>query len=471
MKLLMLIMRLSAAITVTCLLALLAWQLDASQPAAAARASGMLGERWYQLSLAGEPMGYWFTNTYRDHSGQWIFASEQRAALNPDNPITISTRRVFAATAPFELIEAEYRQQQRHSAERILISRDAAGYSGQILRADGDNESPPVSLDWQYTMSDYLAFETWLHDTAPAADSVRAIRTLDFESMAVVARALKVVERNTTGYRIENPAPQAATSIQLNKDYVPQDILLAGLFDLTLSSRDQALTARSPLHAASYYVPLDRPLTDHTRISTLELTVASDVPAEEIWADSERRGGEWVLTLHANPLTPQSTHAFSGSTLNYPTQDLRISQLSAAATAGIRDDAEKVAALVSYVHDYLRYEAGASAQTVLALLDNPVGDCTEFADLFTTLARSQDIPSRTVFGLAYSDRNAPAFAFHAWNEVEVGGVWQAVDPTWNQLRVDATHIPLPFNESTAMKLLTGTTTVAFKLRNLEYFND
>jgi transglutaminase/protease-like cytokinesis protein 3 len=94
---------------------------------------------------------------------------------------------------------------------------------------------------------------------------------------------------------------------------------------------------------------------------------------------------------------------------------------------------------------------------------------TEFADLFTTLARSLGIPARTVFGLAYDDGNEPAFAFHAWNEVSVDGVWQSVDPTWNQLRVDATHIPLPSNQSAALQLITGSVDLNFSVREVDYF--
>jgi transglutaminase-like putative cysteine protease len=79
------------------------------------------------------------------------------------------------------------------------------------------------------------------------------------------------------------------------------------------------------------------------------------------------------------------------------------------------------------------------------------------------------MPARTVFGLAYEDGATPAFRFHAWNEVEVDGRWQAVDPTWNQLRPDATHIPLPAEAGRALELLTGGTSLSFRIREVDYF--
>jgi len=79
------------------------------------------------------------------------------------------------------------------------------------------------------------------------------------------------------------------------------------------------------------------------------------------------------------------------------------------------------------------------------------------------------IPARTVFGMAYADEGQPAFAFHAWNEVSVDGEWRAVDPTWNQVRVDATHIPLSGNGAT-LQLITSNTDIHFTIEEVEYFN-
>jgi hypothetical protein len=81
------------------------------------------------------------------------------------------------------------------------------------------------------------------------------------------------------------------------------------------------------------------------------------------------------------------------------------------------------------------------------------------------------LPSRTVFGLAYADSGAPAFAYHAWNELFVDGRWRAMDPTWGQDRVDATHIPLPVEEDAALGLLTGTLELAFSVLEVEHFKD
>jgi hypothetical protein len=65
------------------------------------------------------------------------------------------------------------------------------------------------------------------------------------------------------------------------------------------------------------------------------------------------------------------------------------------------------------------------------------GDCNEAATLFVALARSAGLPARTVAGLIHLDGR---FYYHAWAEVYLND-WIAVDPTFDQLPADASHIP------------------------------
>ena len=102
--------------------------------------------------------------------------------------------------------------------------------------------------------------------------------------------------------------------------------------------------------------------------------------------------------------------------------------------------------MVGFVHNHVRYHDTERAGSVFDTLRDRVGDCTEFADLYTTLARAIDLPARTVIGLAYQatlTEGAGAFALHAWNEVAIDGFWRSVDPTWGQTVADVTHLTLP----------------------------
>ena len=78
--------------------------------------------------------------------------------------------------------------------------------------------------------------------------------------------------------------------------------------------------------------------------------------------------------------------------------------------------------------------------TALHALKERKGECQSHANLYTAIARASGIPTRVVNGLVYSSQ-FKGFVYHAWTEVFVGE-WRALDPTFGQEIVDATHIKL-----------------------------
>jgi transglutaminase-like putative cysteine protease len=59
--------------------------------------------------------------------------------------------------------------------------------------------------------------------------------------------------------------------------------------------------------------------------------------------------------------------------------------------------------------------------------------------LYAAMARAAGIPTKLVGGLMYLE--GMGFLYHSWAE-SYSGRWIAVDPTFNQVGVDATHIKL-----------------------------
>ena len=80
-----------------------------------------------------------------------------------------------------------------------------------------------------------------------------------------------------------------------------------------------------------------------------------------------------------------------------------------------------------------------SFSNALEVLQSERGDCTEHSVLFVALARALKIPARVAVGVGYWPMGE-GFGWHAWAEVQVEGTWFTVDPTWNQVNADATHI-------------------------------
>jgi hypothetical protein len=456
--------RIAVATAVALLLGGVAWALGGRTDPVLESAAARLGSSWYRLMLDDHHVGFLHTRTARDLLGRWRFDSELRFVLTSGHPVRINEQLLFDATPPYRLSLARQQSEQPGVSEGTLIERGGDGYratrTGSAHR-NGDSQA----LDLEFSLADYLRLETWLRDNDARPGSMVASSSLDFARRQVTPRQFRVVERNDTGYRLEHGGPADQTLIQLDRQMRPVFMTLSGLFELEQVSREQALAPRTALQAASYFVPLDRPLRDHTQIEYLELEVEGAVAAD-LWPDLAHGN---VLRHTAAAVTRSTRYGDElAETADHPIADPRIRALAHQAVAGIGDERARVTALTAFVHGYLRYQDEPAHRHVLTLLEEPAGSCTAFADLLTTLARSLGIPSRTVFGLAYADERPPAFRFHAWNELLVEDEWVAVDPTWNQLRVDATHIPMPANVARSLQLLTGGLDLSFTVRDVRY---
>jgi transglutaminase-like putative cysteine protease len=106
---------------------------------------------------------------------------------------------------------------------------------------------------------------------------------------------------------------------------------------------------------------------------------------------------------------------------------------------GIKSQEELAKTLSSWTADWLKdtVDDGGSA---LVSYKARTGNCQTHARLYTALARAVGIPTRFVSGLVYLEGNG--FLYHSWAESFINGRWISVDPTYNQLPSDPTHLKL-----------------------------
>ena len=105
--------------------------------------------------------------------------------------------------------------------------------------------------------------------------------------------------------------------------------------------------------------------------------------------------------------------------------------------AGKKDAGEVARALAAWTADWLKDTVQDGGGALLSLKERS-GNCQTHARLYTALARAAGIPTRFVSGLVYQE--GKGFLYHSWAESLVGTVWVAVDPTYNQLPADPTHL-------------------------------
>ncbi|MEN6320911.1 MAG: transglutaminase-like domain-containing protein [Syntrophaceae bacterium] len=105
---------------------------------------------------------------------------------------------------------------------------------------------------------------------------------------------------------------------------------------------------------------------------------------------------------------------------------------------GVATPVKKIERLVQWVSAEVKDEI-VDSFSALEVLRTRKGECKAHAMLYTAMARAAGIPTKLVGGIVYME--GMGFLYHSWAESYADG-WIAVDPTFNQMGVDATHVKL-----------------------------
>ena len=425
--------------TLATVAALVSWTQRSRPPsAAAALADSLAGERWYLATLGHKPIGHYRAWRGRGAGGHFEFRSELRFALRPGGETRMADRLVFDRQPPHGLIAAEHAAEGAGEPLRVVVREGGA----EIFEA---GEQRRGAVDGWLALGDYLAVERELSAGAARVGDLAHARTLDFEQLAVVANRWRILVRDDDGAELALEDREPGVVVRLDSALAPVWMRMGELFVLRRVADEEAAqawrTQPPPFARDAPRVPLDQPIA---RPEALERLVLA----------TERGGDVWppVATVDANahaPAPAEDRERALAATLAYPVDDPRLRALAERAVAGAAAPQEQADALTLFVHRYLDYHDASRPRSVLETFRERRGDCTEFADLYATLARAVGLPARTVVGLAYRAEEPPGFALHAWNEVAIDGRWRPADPTWGLTRLPATHLPLPAGAAAA----------------------
>ena len=420
----------------------LAALLVAQRPSpAAAIAEKLAGERWYAVMFRHRPIGHYRAMTGQTPRGHFEFRTELHFKLTGDAGTRMEDTLVFHRDPPHSLLRAEHAAAVNGERQTHVVIADGVATVG------GGAQPRRSSFEGGLDMDDYLAIERWLAEDEPRVGDTGSARAVDFDRLAVVADNWRLLAKDADGVEVGKDALADSTFVRMDNDFVPQRMQIGALFSLEAVA-DEGLARlwerRPPIFSTAQSVSVDRPIQRPRALTRLVVAVAHEGDDVPPWLAAMPS----VLTSDvaaAATADPEDVTRASAATVSYPADDPNLIALAERAVAGLVDDVERAAALTGFVHSHLRYRDTDRAGGVLDTMRRRVGDCTEFADFYTTLARAVGLPARTVVGLAYRDDpdGAGAFALHAWNEVAVGGVWRGVDPTWGQDSADLTHLRLP----------------------------
>jgi outer membrane protein assembly factor BamB/TolA-binding protein len=137
---------------------------------------------------------------------------------------------------------------------------------------------------------------------------------------------------------------------------------------------------------------------------------------------------------------PPGLEPYLQPSLYVQSDDPRIREWAAQLRGQERDAWKVVLGLQRWVHDRMRpAETAVRFKSTAEILAEMEGTCSEYTVLFLSLCRAAGIPARACAGLVASPSGA--LIPHLWAEVYVG-YWASVDPSWDQIEVDAAHIQL-----------------------------
>jgi hypothetical protein len=131
---------------------------------------------------------------------------------------------------------------------------------------------------------------------------------------------------------------------------------------------------------------------------------------------------------------------------------------------GAPSDLDKIRRLAKWVSEEIRDEIVDSV-SALEVLHMKKGECQAHTLLYAALARASAIPTRLVGGLVYLEETG--FLYHAWAESYADG-WIAVDPTFDQVGIDATHVKLVEGPSWVSMISVGKVVGQVRARVLDY---
>ena len=201
--------------------------------------------------------------------------------------------------------------------------------------------------------------------------------------------------------------------------------------------------------------PHGMPILDQKRLSDIVLKVRAKAPGpiDSIRDDiksaaqkvEQKSPNELVVTIAARrrspdkkiqlPVTNPEVAAFVKSTGEITSDDKNVIEQARQIAADDRDAWSVARKLADWTHKNLQWKSVARAGAAETLATREA-DCSEFSQLYVSMARSLGLPARIVSGLAYSGNS---FGGHAWVEVWIGE-WVELDPTWGTEFVDATHV-------------------------------
>ncbi len=445
---------------------------------------------WYAVYMKNKRFGYVMTKLEKGtYKGKPAYVEGSVMLLlsksgEATRELHITTESIFSGEAPYPLQEAtevieEKREKVKNKVE-VRLFRD--GETFQVTTVAGKNTNKKKIGDIDYTLADAITTDVW-EKSKPKVREKIYYRSFSMSNLEVKTKVRELIGTKKIKYKGIMTTVREFHSKQLDEksrliDFVDAEgkLLLSKLGGFELR-RESAKTAKNLDAPTDFFedslVKIDRGLKMHPhKVHCMIVEIKAKKP-------SAIPNGPWQTVIPTTEgtvicmigkkygkktkATPKELKENLRATLTYPAQNPRIKKLAAKAIGDAKTDREKVQRLVKFVKKFIRPSYEGKGTLVLSLLDNPCGDCTAYASLFTTLARAAGIPSREVGGFAYMGDLYKKFGGHAWNQVVIDGYWHPIDASTGAFEIDGARVCLGADRAGNDSLFENYGTMSFRL--------
>lgn len=395
----------------------------------------------YVMEYRGIPIGTHQSSGTVNENREYEFTHSFTHLTATDVVLKATQVLRFAADSPHQLVQAV-------SVKHVLpdetpYESTTATYNDGKLTLHRDGKLL-TELSSGFTLDEYLGLDSWLTSTDLQVDDSISLRVLHLDQVDVALRTWSITRLTSelitvrSSDQIESSFAKTAQGIHLVRSVDASGLVLLPVSDTTDLDRRSRIPTASQIR-----IPLDEPLQRPKQLSMLELHVsfANDNPGP--WASMLTSDGT-LLSYDGRARNPPK-QSIKKEQQNVPSVSalVEVKRLANEAVANIHNEQEKITALVALAHEYISYESSKRPKSVVSTLMDRSGDCSDIANLLSSLALASGLNARTVYGLVY-DANSQTFQMHAWNEFRLNdGQVRSVDATWNQHHTDATHIEFP----------------------------
>jgi transglutaminase-like putative cysteine protease len=424
------------------------------------------GRHWYGLYFNEQKAGYAVHELKVDDAGTVVVTEDAVFNVNMGQiaqRMRVFTQRTYAAGG--DLVSINMSVEDPSGTKQFIAATDAEIMMFRTIR--GEDRTEEVRARPAESLSDVLRQYELVTNGPAVGDEISftMFEPLYAQEVTGTSRIEAIHEKVIDGERrtvyevhsVLDLVPVESVAMVLDNGVTYRD-QVAGIIEMRLETEEEA-TKEVPVPdvVTSNAAHLDEPIADARTRESLTLRLRGPLGPEHLIEDARQsfmRDGDafHFLGHRRNPGAVQAMELplealddelaqWLEPSLYVQSDDERLIDKAAEIIGNETGAFEAAKLLNNWVFANVRKTFSARLSEALEVLENLEGDCTEHSVLFVGLARAAGIPAREVAGLVYVEAPEPGFYFHQWAKVWVGE-WVDMDPTFDQVTVDATHIKL-----------------------------